>query len=180
MGIADDRFAAMAGLGDAQRGRVIASTAGRIAEASRRYGITLLPLPVHFDLTGQGAGIYEARGRERRIRYNPWLFARFFEENLRDTVAHEVAHYVLDVRFGRRRVRPHGPEWCAVMRDFGCEPRVRHDFDLEGLPVRRQRRFLWYCECGKHSLSTVRHRRMLEKRVQYRCRVCGQSLQMAP
>lgn len=163
-------------LDDARRAIVVAATAARVAEAARRYGIALAPPRVLFDLKGAGVGMYVGDPSGARIRYNPWLFAQYFEDNLRDTVAHEVAHYVVDVRHRRRRVRPHGPEWRRIMLDFGVEPAVRHDFDTRCVPLRRQRRFAWYCRCGEHALTTVRHRRMLQRRAVYTCRRCGQPL----
>lgn len=165
-------------LDDCQRLLVVDETRRRIGEAAHRYAVDIPELPVRFDLTGLGAGMYVARGRERYIRYNPRLFARYFEENLRDTVAHEVAHYVVDVLFGRRGSRPHGHRWRSVMNDFGVPPKVCHAFDTSDLPVRRQRRFAYFCRCGEHRLSAVRHNRVVARRMRYHCCRCGEVLRM--
>ncbi|GJL83030.1 MAG: protein SprT [marine bacterium B5-7] len=159
---------------------VIDETDKRIAEASVRYGVAMSSIPVEFDLTGQCAGMYQVRGRQMRIRYNPWIFQRHFEENLINTVTHEVAHYVVDMVNRGRRVRPHGDEWRQVMMDFNVIPEVRHQCDLSGIPVRRQRRFDYECDCQEHALSTVRHNRVVAGRVVYRCKQCGSALQLKP
>ncbi len=160
-----------------RRQQVCEAVTAWIDEAARRYSLSLPPLPVRFDLYGVVAGSYQVRGASRLLRFNPLIFGRYFAENLRDTVPHEVAHYVVDVRYGRRRARPHGVEWRQVMTDFGIDPAVRHHFDLDGLDLRRQRRYRYRCGCTVHEVSTVRHRRMHEGRMVYRCRRCGQALQ---
>jgi SprT protein len=137
------------------------------------------PIPVTFDLRGRAAGMYRVRGERRGIRYNPYIFAKYFEDNLAATVPHEVAHYVTDVLYGLQRVRPHGVEWQAVMRSLGAEPRACGDYDLSGVPVRRQRRFTYACGCATHRLSTQRHNKVHHGEALYRCRRCGGPLVFA-
>lgn len=155
---------------------VTSATMQLIRTAAQRYAVALPEVAVVFDLRGTSAGMYCVRNRERWIRYNPWIFARHFEDNLRDTVAHEVAHYVVDRLFGRRGVKPHGPQWRIIMRDFGVEASVRHDWDIDGLPLRRQSRFAYSCNCTEHLLTAVRHNRLSSGRVSYHCRHCGANL----
>lgn len=50
---------------------------------------------------------------------------------LAEVLCHELAHVAVHL-VHRRRVRPHGPEWAALMRTAGFEPRVR--FDARDLP----------------------------------------------
>lgn len=167
---------AVVALDAARRKRVVAETTRLIHEAANRYRVGLCEVPVAFDLHGTCAGMYRMDGKGRLIRYNPWIFSRYFEENLRDTVAHEVAHYVVEMIHGRRGVKPHGRQWRSVMWDFGVEPSVRHGWSLDGLPVRRLRRFIYACGCGEHRLTTIRHNRVLARRASYRCRRCGMEL----
>lgn len=155
-----------------QRQRVVAATRATIAQAAVLFSCELAEIAVMFDLRGLAAGMYRVRGGRREIRYNPHIFARYFSDNLENTVPHEVAHYVIDVLHGMRRVRPHGPEWRAVMRAFGAEPTVTCRYDLDGLPVRRQQRFSYRCACTTHSISTVRHKRIQGGRARYSCRRC--------
>ncbi|HYQ73001.1 MAG TPA: SprT-like domain-containing protein [Gammaproteobacteria bacterium] len=155
-----------------QRRRVIDATRRCIARAAVLFGRELADIPVRFDLRGRAAGMYRVRNGKREIRYNPHLFSKYFSDNLANTVPHEVAHYVTDVLHGLRRVRPHGPEWRAVMRAFGAEPVATCRYDLDGIPVRRQRRFHYRCDCSTHSISSVRHNRIRDGRVRYHCRRC--------
>lgn len=158
-------------LNDAQRTEVVAATSGWVARARRLYAHPLPDIPVRFDLRGQLAGMYRVRGERREIRYNPLVFARWYGENLADTVPHEVAHYVVDVLHGRR-ARPHGAEWRTVMNAFGVAAQRTGDFDLGDLPVRRERRFRYRCPCSEHQLSATRHHRVLRGQSRYHCRAC--------
>ena len=44
-----------------------------------------------------------------------------------NTLLHETAHAIVHERYGLRgafgKIKPHGPEWKAVMRDLGLEPK---------------------------------------------------------
>jgi len=134
------------------------------------------PVPIHFDLRGNAAGMFKVNRRERWIRYNPWLFAKYFNENLQGTVPHEVAHYIVHEVYGSRRVKPHGVEWQALMDAFGADPEVTFRLDMEGIPRRRQRSHPYRCPCREHEISTTRHNRVLAGRGEYCCRSCGGKL----
>ena len=95
------------------------------------------------------------------------------------TVPHEVAHYLVDCLHGLGRVRPHGVQWRGIMNAFGVEPRATGSFDLTGIPVRRQRRFTYRCECSTHHLATRRHNSVQRGEARYRCRDCGETLTAA-
>lgn len=159
---------------------VIRHTRAWVARASRRDRRPLPAPAVRFDLGGRAAGMYRRQGRQCWIRYNPHLFARDYAHHLAVTVPHEVAHYVTDLRFGLSRIRPHGPEWRAVMEEFGVEARAGGDWDLSGLPVRRERRHPYHCDCREHRLTTRRHRRIARGRWRYSCRECGAPLRPGP
>lgn len=159
-------------LGDLRRAEVVAATLDWLRRARALYRHPLPDIPVHFDLFGRSAGMYRVRGRQREIRYNPLIFETWYDENIADTVPHEVAHYVVDMLHGRR-ARPHGAEWRGVMADFGLVARRTGDFDLSGLPVRRERRFRYRCSCREHELSATRHHRVLRGQSRYHCRVCS-------
>jgi len=159
-----------------QCARVVAATREWIARAGRLYGRVFPEIPVRFDLEGRAAGMYQVRGGQRAIRYNPHLFARYPRDSLEVTVPHEVAHYVTDMLFGQRGVRPHGAQWRAVMHAMGVDPRVNADYDLAGIPVRRQRRFVYRCLCREHRLSACRHNRIRRGVIRYSCRSCDGEL----
>ncbi len=120
--------------------------------------------------------MFRVRGNEACIRYNPWIFGKYFQENLMNTVPHEVAHFIVHEVYGLQRIRPHGRQWQALMVQFGVDPRVTFDLDLTGIPQRRQRRYRYLCGCTEHALSSTRHRRVLAGTGRYQCRRCGQTL----
>ena len=163
-----------------QQQQVIEQTRHYLQRAETLMGRSFDPIPVRFDLKGRAAGMYKVTRRERVIRYNPYIFSRYFDDNLADTVPHEVAHYVVDVVYGRRRIRPHGPEWRALMVQFGLQPRRTANYDLTGMPVRRHRQFPYRCACGPVSLGARRHRSFEQGVARYHCRRCGEVLRPEP
>lgn len=137
-------------------------------------------LPVTFDLRGRASGMYRVQGKQRQIRYNPWIFSAYYEDCLASTVPHEVAHYLADVVWGLRNIRPHGGEWKGIMAAFGADASVTSNYSLEGIPQRRTARFSYRCACNTHQLGAQRHGRILSGRAVYRCRRCGSPLEAAP
>ena len=164
-----------------QEQQVVAATADYIRHASSLLGHQFEIIPVLFDLRGRIAGMYRVRGDERVIRFNPWIFAKYFDENLANTVPHEVAHYIIDIVYGVTRkkspVKPHGAEWRQLMEIFGADPSRTCDFDLSGLPQRRQRRYAYACACSSHEISATRHNRIRRGTASYKCMKCGSELQ---
>jgi SprT protein len=162
-----------------QREEVSKITLEYIALASKTYKKSFLLIPIIFDLRGKCAGMYRRNGRERVIRFNPWLFAKYYQHSLEQTIPHEVAHYITDCLFPFRRVKPHGKEWRSVMQAFGVEAKVTGDFDLTGIPVKQYQRIDYICGCKTHQLSLIRHRRVQSGQAEYRCKDCRQLLKVA-
>jgi SprT protein len=159
-------------IGKPRQREVIAETARYLDLAGRELG-RAFPLPaIRFDLRGRMAGMYRVRCGEREIRYNPWLFARDFPGHVKATVPHEAAHCVVHALHGRRRVCPHGREWREIMHLFGAEARACGNYSLEGVPIRRMRRYDYACHCRRHRLSAIRHKRVQTSRARYCCRYC--------
>jgi len=159
-----------------QRRQVVAATTDCLVRAGEILGRRFAEIPVLFDLTGRAAGMYRVSRGERVIRYNPYVFAKAFADNLANTVPHEVAHYVVDLVYGRDHARPHGPEWRQVMAALGADPGRTHAYDLSGVPIRTQRRHSYRCACTTHHLTTRRHYQVLRGTMTYRCRRCGGEL----
>ena len=82
-------------ISDRQRLQITQATNDCIVRAGVIFDRDFALVPVVYDLKGKCAGMYQIRGTQRRIRYNPWIFAKYFEESLTNTVIHEVAHYVV-------------------------------------------------------------------------------------
>jgi len=163
-------------LGGGLQALVIEETSARLQQASDHFGQVFPEIPVLFDLRGKAAGMYRVRAGQRVIRYNPFIFARYFDDNLAQTIPHEVAHYVSDLLHGFRNIRPHGPEWKQVMALFEADPRATCSYDLRGLPHRRYRQHAYRCSCRQHQLTTIRHNRIRQNRMRYFCRQCGAAL----
>lgn len=152
---------------------IVEQTTARIQQASELFARNFVEIPVLFDLRGRAAGMYRVRNGERVIRYNPFIFNRYFDDNLAQTVPHEVAHYVADMVYGFRNIRPHGQEWKQIMQFFGADTRATSQYDLEGLPMRRYRQFRYRCQCRQHGLTARRHNRIERNQAQYFCKQCG-------
>ena len=88
------------------------------------------------------------------IRLHPFLAAPESKASLAEVVCHEAAHIAAPLKAGKR-VKPHGPEWQALVKQCGYEPCVR--VKVPGFPVPSPRR------SGK--------RRPLRK-YEHRCPVC--------
>jgi len=163
-------------LDEQQHEQVRRATVNCLQQAGQLFQFSPQSVAVTFDLTGSAAGMYRVRGAERVIRYNPYIFAKFFANNLAVTVPHEVAHYVTDRLYGLRNIRPHGAEWKTVMHSLGADPSVTARYDLSGVPVRRQRRYSYRCECSTHQLSSCRHNKIQRGQSSYLCRRCGSAI----
>ena len=167
-----------------QRQQVITVTHEYIERARELFDRNFDQIPISFDLKGRAAGMYKVSGQQRLIRYNPYIFALYFDQNLSVTVPHEVAHYLTDEIYGlswrsalrSNRIRPHGEEWQKVMHEFGADASRTCSFDLEGVPVRAYRYYLYVCECRKHQLGSRRHNRLVRRQARYHCRKCGGKL----
>lgn len=159
-----------------QQKQVQQQTDDYIQKASELYRRSFAPIAIKFDLIGKAAGMYRYAKGQRHIRYNSFLFAKYFEENLRDTVPHEVAHYITDVLYSYRHVKAHGKEWRMIMSDFGVKPEVRCHFDMQGIPTRKLNYYTYRCDCRTHTLSSIRHNRIQRECTQYYCKFCKQIL----
>lgn len=173
-------------IGFDEQQQVVEQTEHFIRWGSELLGREFDHIPVYFDLKGRTAGMYKVTGSGRRIqrqiRYNPWIFAKYYENNLTVTVPHEVAHYLVDcihnAKWKGRRVRPHGTEWKAVMDAFGVDSSVTSTFDLGGIPTRQHRQFEYLCSCKIHQLGIRRHNKVSRGEASYLCRHCGVPLKL--
>ncbi len=155
-----------------QQQQVLRATTATLRQLSERLNKTFPPIPVYFNLRGRTAGMYRVVRGEREIRYNPYLFAKYFDDNLANTVPHEVAHYVADSLYGGRNIKPHGVEWQVLMRMLGVEPSVTCRYDMEGIPQRRLPRIEYHCGCRSHQLTTIRHNKIARGQARYLCKSC--------
>ena len=163
-------------IGEQEQEKVRLACKRYIDIASVHFGYGFRQIPVRFDLTGKSAGMYCSQGNNCLIRYNAYIFARYFEDSIKTTVPHEVAHYIVHEAFGRRGIKPHGEEWRLLMTAFGARPKATFSLDLEGIPHRRQRTHPYRCTCRDHEVSTTRHNRIVKGTGRYHCRYCDAEL----
>ena len=153
--------------------QVVDKTNDFLKSAAEHYKHPFNEIPVLFDLKGRAAGMYRVKSGQRVIRYNPYVFAKYYDENFAETIPHEVAHYVTDVLYGLRDIRPHGNEWKSVMQMFGVTANRTANYDLTGLPQRQHKLFNYHCGCQNFELTSRRHNKILRGVGQYLCRDCG-------
>jgi len=162
----------------AQKQQVLAKTRYFIDQANSLMSLSLEEISVAFDLKGKSSGMFVVKHEQLSIRYNEMIFSAYFEDSLNNTVAHEVAHYVVFSIWGLKKVMPHGQEWKQVMSMFGVRPEVTSDYDISHIPLNQQRRFEYACACTTHQLSTTRHNKVQKRRAVYSCRQCRQPLKL--
>ncbi len=155
-----------------QQQQVIECTSDLLQQCQHHFGLAFKPVNIRFDLRGRSSGMYVLKHKQRYLRFNPFIFAKYFDDSLKTTVPHEVAHYVSDILFGIKNIRPHGKEWQAIMHKLGVEPKVTGNYDLSGIPLKRQRRFTYACNCMMHQLTTVRHNKVTTGKAHYFCQKC--------
>ena len=150
---------------------------GNWLEKGRQLFAISTPEPeILFDLKGRTAGQFSIRKGQPRIRFNPYLFSKYYSENLSTTVPHEVAHMIVYYRYGRLGIKPHGREWRDVMSEFAVDANVTADFDITGIPVKKVTRHPYICQCRKHWLTSYRHNKILANQASYKCRACNSIL----
>jgi SprT protein len=142
--------------------------------AAHQFGCSAQSVAVSFRLRGRAAGQWRLRQGQESLHFNERLFAADPAQHIPDTVAHEVAHSVVYRCHGRGR-RPHGPEWRAVMRHLGFEPRVTHETSPEML-AQALDHHLYRCACRSHALGPRQHQQVRRGKRDYRCRLCGTRL----
>ena len=130
---------------------------------------------IHADIRGKTAGYFRMhRNGYTIINFNAALFKRHAEDFLVQTVPHEVAHLVAYQHYGAK-IRPHGQEWQSIMQLFGADVSRCHNYDVHHSEARRYRYFQYHCHCQQHSLTAIRHNRILRGQV-YHCKKCHQPL----
>lgn len=147
-----------------------------IDRANHIFDKNFSPINVAFDLKGRAAGMYKVIRSQRVIRFNPYHFAKHHEENMSETIPHEVAHYITDMVYGIRNIRPHGKQWKDLMLKFGVEPKRTYSYSLDGIPTRIHKRHNYSCGCMQFEITTRRHNKIQQKKAEYSCRQCGGKL----
>ncbi len=169
-------------LSQAQKQEIRDKTSAWVSKAEHIWQKSFTEIPVYFDLRGKTSGIYVVRGhwthQEQKIRYNPAIFARHFEESCATTIPHEVAHHICYELHGKK-AKPHGKEWREIMLAFGVPAEATSKLDLSEIPQKKLKRFEYICDCGSHQLSSIRHNRIQRGQSRYACPKCSATLTRA-
>lgn len=169
-------------IGKAQQALVVAETEKYLRLAESLFDRQFADIPVVFDLSGRASGMYKVVGGKggikRCIRYNPYIFALYFDEHLTGTAAHEVAHYITDSLYGLANIKPHGSQWRGVMAKFGADASRTFAHSLEGVPQRKHRQVSYTCGCSDHQLGIRRHNKVSRGQAVYKCRSCDGELRL--
>lgn len=154
---------------------VINMTRHYLDQASEYYGQKFEVSEIRFDLSGKTAGYFKqfADG-SCLINYNRQILQSQPGSFIDRTVPHEVAHKVAYQLYGSR-IRPHGAEWKSVMALFNADDSRCHNYEVSHLKHRQYRKFLYHCDCQSHTLTSIRHNRIIRGQ-QYFCKNCGQPL----
>lgn len=107
------------------------------------------------------------------ITLNAQLLLDYQDDFIREIVPHELAHLFVYALYGK--VKPHGKEWQWMMKTIlGLPAKRTHQFTNTKL---QQIRFQYHCDCQVHSLTSIRHARIIRNQTIYRCVRCQQKLQ---
>jgi len=159
---------------------VIQETQAYIKQAADLFKVKNATVDITFNLKGRAAGMYRVKRKifshNREIRYNPYIFSKYFDDNFKTTIPHEVAHYISDLIYGLRNIKPHGREWKEIMQAFGADATVTAAYDLTGIPQRSKTLYTYQCSCREHQIGAIRHNRIEKKGGTYICSLCKQTL----
>ncbi len=172
-------------LSSEQQQLVIEQTHLYIEQAVDLFNIKNNDIEINFNLRGRSAGMYRVSRQKgwhfvqlkREIRYNSFIFSKYFDDNFSTTIPHEVAHYISDILYGLKNIKPHGNEWKTIMQAFGANAAVTADYDLSGIPLKKQSLYTYHCQCREHQLSAIRHNKIKKRHYRYYCNFCKQALQ---
>lgn len=93
-------------------------------------------------------------------------------ERLENTLAHEYAHLLAVSRHGLKAGN-HGEYWKEAMRDLGCEPSVRHTYEVQRNEQRQQVTY----QCVRCGVLIFRARRLSKWR-KYVHASCGGAVKL--
>ncbi len=159
--------------------RLAEQTVRQAEEKAREfYALALPSAEIDYSLRGRCAGQARVnRHGQTFLRINLQLLSENLDDYLRQTIPHEVAHLIVNwqTRHRRRRPRPHGAEWQAVMQDcFSLKPLRCHSYKTA--PARIvPRNFLYRCGCMEHRLTSIMHNRITRSANAF-CKCCRSPL----
>lgn len=136
------------------------------------YGVKVSPT-LDFSIKGMSC-CGRANRRENKIYINMQIAIRNFED-FKDTIIHEYAH-LLDNKVYQQF--SHGPTWKSIMVNLGGNPKSKaKGLNMEGIEkARKTTSYDYECACRIHTLSSVRHNKIKNKKMTYSCKNCKTNL----
>ena len=97
------------------------------------YGISLESPNISFNLKGRAAGEASFHRGVYTLKFNPEAVRNHWEEMVKNTISHEVAHIV---QHKMRDYMSHDLEWKSIDRNLGGNGQRCHNFNLT--PAKRK------------------------------------------
>lgn len=140
-------------------------------EKAQRHFQTQFAVP-NINYRQRGAIAGSAHLTRWEIRLNKVLLLENQHAFIETVIPHELAHLCVFKQFGR--VAPHGKEWQWLMQTvFEQAPHRTHQFAVNSV---QNRPFIYQCGCQMHTLSPIRHNKIVKKKQTYVCRQCQKTL----
>lgn len=127
-----------------------------------------------FSLKGKTAG--KAYCGLNKIQLN-LEFSNNYEEFLKETIAHEVAHIAVyqlyqdpkSKSYKNEKLNPHGYEWLIIAAILGCKTDRCHSYQVS--PAKITQKFIYECKCNKHIIGLNVHKKILLGNIRF-CKNC--------
>ena len=122
----------------------------------------------HFDFEACKRTLGRCHYHVKKITLSKWYAELNNEDDVEDTILHEIAHALSFIRYGKNG-KGHGWAWKKVCGEIGANPERVHKGILE-YPDNHHK-YIDTCECG---ITYKRHRKSARRK--YRCPKCGEPL----
>jgi predicted SprT family Zn-dependent metalloprotease len=143
----------------------LSERAAAVRELARRlmneHGLADWEFGLNTNVRRAGVCFYPRGGEPGRIELSAHLVERNGDDEVRDTILHEIAHALVGPRHG------HGRVWRAKCRAIGARPEACYGEDIDMPPGK------WRAECPGCRQTFHRHRRP-KPATGWFCQSCGQ------
>lgn len=122
---------------------------------------------------GMGKKAGEMRYRENEIRISGEFVDHASEDEIYNTIIHELCHFAADAIYDRRYIKAHGVHWGDLMRECGVRADRTHKVKF---PTKRAP-YEVYCQCnhffcGPAKINRIEEYNKKENRPDFFCSSC--------
>ena len=121
----------------------------------------------HFDFQNKKVALGTCSYRDKRISLSKWYVELNEEDEVEDTILHEIAHALSYIRHGLKGIG-HGRIWKSICREIGATPERVHKGNLNHPD--NHYKYVDACGCG------ITYRRHRKSRGDYHCPKCEEPL----